>query len=172
VPEAALELVRDLDVEAVKAMLIREKELRLSPATQAQYRDPALNHLRLTEEIQERVGHLYGGVAPGGWLIPTSQRRGSPPRLSAARLQVVQEFGLGLEAVHVLRAAARLFPQDPEVATIPHYVKFNRSRLGDCHVPGTPAPDVELLTLCGQRVRLSGFMRPGVPLVLVSGSVT
>merc|ERR1711959_537864 len=66
------------------------------------------------------------------------------------QIRVCREFGLPDAAVNVIRGAAKLYPDHPEMKTIPHYVRFNRSCAGRLQ-PGMVAPDVPLVTADGTR---------------------
>jgi hypothetical protein len=132
------------DVETVKAMLRRENELRLSSEFQ-----------RLLESNQEATAErLYDGL----------QR------------QVAAEFGFRSESEQalgrdIMRCALSLYKNDPEIAQIPIYVKYNRSEQGLLKV-GDDCPDIDLANLQGSETKLSEFTGHQLPLVLVAGSYT
>jgi hypothetical protein len=129
------------DKETVKAMLRREKELRLSVPVQ-NLLDDGMDNDTVSMNVQK---------------------------------QVAREFGYGeaeeQEGVQVLRCAMSLYGSDPEVRSIPFYVKYNRSEQGQLIV-GDTIPDVPLATIAGGPCRLSEFIMPSQPMVLVGGSYT
>eukprot|EP01116_Phalansterium_solitarium_P010129 TRINITY_DN245_c0_g2_i1.p1 TRINITY_DN245_c0_g2~~TRINITY_DN245_c0_g2_i1.p1 ORF type:complete len:574 (-),score=137.75 TRINITY_DN245_c0_g2_i1:1044-2765(-) len=83
---------------------------------------------------------------------------------------VVSKFGFS--DPRLIQKAIAQFQDDAEVCSIPHYVKFNRSRQGEVR-QGDQAPDVPLCRLASlQPTSLHQLMRPNVPLVVVAGSYT
>jgi hypothetical protein len=133
-----------VDVSTLKAMLIRENELRLCPETQREYAKRQADYMTFTDELQARVAREFGFEPDIG--------------------------------VDILRCALQLYPNHTELAEIPLYVKYNRSRQG-CLAEGDAVPDVPLLTLDGEEITIRNYVRsiPGsesVPLVLISGSYT
>ena len=59
------------------------------------------------------------------------------------QLRVVREAGLPDEAVDLIRSAQYLFPDEPDMREIPHYVKYNRSKTGLLTI-GTKAPSASV----------------------------
>eukprot|EP01027_Heterolobosea_sp_BB2_P016095 GEZU01022957.1.p1 GENE.GEZU01022957.1~~GEZU01022957.1.p1 ORF type:complete len:198 (-),score=47.91 GEZU01022957.1:814-1407(-) len=142
--------VSPVDKETLKAMLRREHELRTSPETQARYtaaeRLPNTDWLEVTIELQKQVAREF-----------------LPLDATDHDVDVL---------VHALRCASNLFHDDPEMKTIPLYVKYNRAQQGYLK-EGDDAPlDINLVDLyCRQRLKLRDFLR-GRPLILVAGSYT
>jgi len=107
-------------------MLKREDELRLSTEVQSRFADPSFDAIRIAAEVQE---------------------------------QVVTEFGYGESAemhklgLDIIRSAPSLYPDDPVIRKIPHYLKYNRSRRGELE-PGDVIPDAYLAQLSGAPVTL------------------
>jgi hypothetical protein len=91
------------------------------------------------------------------------------------QLRAVREAGLPDEAVEIIRSAQYLYPEDEDMKTIPHYVKYNRSKPGELAV-GSPAPSCSVVELNGQKTHLGVFFerseQHGRPLVLIGGSFT
>jgi hypothetical protein len=113
-------------LETLKAMLKRENDLRLSPEVQAKFADPSFDAISIASEVQERVVCEYGYC-------------GSK-----------QQIKLGLD---IIRSAPLLYPDEPELRTIPHYVKYNRSRRGELDA-GDEIPNSYLAHLSGAPVTL------------------
>jgi hypothetical protein len=105
---------------------------------------------------------------------------------------VAEEFGLANSTqqaettVQMIRCAPALYPECPDLARIPHYLKFNRSRDGEVKV-GDCAPDARLFRLNGTPTTLYEYLNTRIctptkgeqpsrcatkPLVLVAGSYT
>lgn len=116
------------------------------------------SRLRLLPEIQE----AYAMAAQRSTEV-TNQ----------LQLKVVREAGLPDSAVHLLRGASRLYPDNPAMREIPHYVKYNRSKPGHLTV-GSAVPNCRLASLTeGQPdAFLHSFFRADYPLVLIGGSIT
>jgi hypothetical protein len=137
-----------IDRDLMIKMLKRENELRLSNEVQSVY-----------SELEDRYDM--------DWMEYTIQ----------VQEKVVKEFGFDKSpestqlAVNTLRRAQYLYPDDPEVLSIPLYVKYNRAKRGYLQV-GDHAPDVMLAELNGNHKPLSSFFDETKPLVLVSGSYT
>jgi len=123
---AAATMVDGFHVDELRAMLVREDELRRSEEVQLAYaeaeRSEGSSWMVVTQELQRRV------VAEGGYSA-------GHPR--------------ALEALYALRRAGLVCA---ELASIPLYVKYNRCRPCDLRC-GEPAPDIELRTLDGRTVR-------------------
>jgi len=108
-------------VEVIKAMLTREDQLRLSPQVQARFADSNFDAITIAEDVQK---------------------------------QVAKEFGWGLDGnedmtklgIDIIRGAPALYPDHPEIRKIPHYLKYNRSRMGDLDI-GHSAPDVNFVPI-------------------------
>jgi hypothetical protein len=100
------------------------------------------------------------------------------------QLIVVREAGLPDEAIEWLRAAPELYKDHPDMASISHYRKYNRSREGAELLPGMPAPNCRLVLLdepgsnsssnfnASQDTHLHDLFRADRPTVLISGSLT
>jgi hypothetical protein len=114
-------------LETIKAMLKREDELRLSAPVQARFADPAFDAIRIAEQVQEQVVSEFFGLD-------------APPEIRQ----------LGLD---IIRAAPALYPENPEIRRIPHYLKYNRSRRGELEA-GDLIPDAYLARLSGAPVTL------------------
>lgn len=113
-------------LETIKAMLKREDELRLSPTVQARFADPSFDAILIAADVQEQVVTEFGFGA------------------SKETLQ------LGIECI---RAAPALYPDNPEIRRIPHYLRYNRSRRGELE-PGDTIPNAYLAQLSGAPVHL------------------
>jgi len=111
------------------------------------------NELRLSEEVQELYRHWDSSLE----ITDEVQRR------------VAHEFGF--TDLHIVRAIVSAYSADPEVSSIPHYVKFNRSKkcLLEC---GMAVPDVTVHELDGKQVKLSKYVQAGRPLMISAGSYT
>jgi len=89
--------------------------------------------------------------------------------------QVAREFGFPdiAVAVEMIRAAPALYPNNPEIRKIPHYLKFNRSCQGALQC-GDTVPDAYLAKLTGAPVGLYEFIESlenkSKPLVVNAGS--
>jgi len=111
--------------------------------------------LRLRDENQEAYACFGPSTKVTEWI----------------QLRVCREFGLPDEAVNVIRGAAKLYPKHKEMKTIPHYVRFNRSRAGILKV-GNVAPDVPLVLADGTRTSLAHQLQEGGTTVLIAGSTS
>jgi hypothetical protein len=109
--------------ETLKKMLLRENELRLSEEYQKKY------------EEAEKSWKI-------DWLKVTEN----------LQLQILQEFEISnlSKGLFQLRTATVKFP---EFKSIPLYVKFNRSRVGNLKI-GNEAPSMKLSDLEGNMVEL------------------
>ena len=91
------------------------------------------------------------------------------------QLRVVREAGLPDEAVDLIRSAQYLFPDEPDMREIPHYVKYNRSKTGLLTI-GTKAPSTNVVELDGCPTTLGSYFERSRhrqrPLVLIGGSFT
>ena len=91
------------------------------------------------------------------------------------QLRVVREAGLPDEAVDLIRSAQYLFPDEPDMREIPHYVKYNRSKTGLLTI-GTKAPSASVVELDGCPTALDSYFERSRhrqrPLVLIGGSFT
>jgi len=112
-------------LEKLKAMLKRENDLRLSPEIQAKFSDPSFDAISIAANVQERVVCEFDYRGP-------------------------DMIKLGLE---IIRSAPLLYPEDPEVRNIPHYIKYNRSRRGELEY-GDVIPNAQLSYLSGAPVTL------------------
>eukprot|EP01102_Stenamoeba_stenopodia_P004297 TRINITY_DN1461_c0_g1_i1.p1 TRINITY_DN1461_c0_g1~~TRINITY_DN1461_c0_g1_i1.p1 ORF type:complete len:311 (-),score=87.17 TRINITY_DN1461_c0_g1_i1:772-1704(-) len=134
------------------------------------------DELRLSDEVQNRYR----------WDPMTTKVTEDVQR------QVVQEFGF--DDIRILRTAVALYRDDPEIASIPHYVKYNRSRLGHlsegCDVPDVPLYHLDAKTKTSLQTLIDNYQErdrftrktcglaakatdePGRPLVLIAGSWT
>ena len=118
-------------IETVKQMLVREDQLRLSPAIQARFADSNLDAILIAEDVQ---------------------------------IQVAKEFGFNRDpqnvqlGVDLIRSAPALYPDHPEIKRIPHYLKYNRSKMGTLEV-GDIIPDVPLHSLSTKPITLYSKLR-------------
>src|SRR5262245_18642731 len=80
-------------LDKVKAMLRRENDLRLSPEIQARFADSSFDAISIAADVQERVASEFGYCGSS------------------------QMCRLGLD---IIRSAPALFPEDPEIRSIPH----------------------------------------------------
>lgn len=113
-------------LEKLKAMLQRENDLRLSPEVQARFADASFDAISIAADVQEQVAIEFG--------------YGESPEM----------IKLGLD---IIRSAPLLYPDEPSLRSIPHYVKYNRSRRGELD-PVCPIPDARLAHLSGAPVTL------------------
>ena len=101
--------------DSLRAMLIRENELRLSPEIQAIYKDRNENPMK------------------GDWISYTYK----------LQEDLVKEFGYGESpeeikwALFQLRTATQVHP---DLSEIPLYVKYNRAKRGNLKVGDSPPP--------------------------------
>jgi hypothetical protein len=163
----------------VKAMLRRENTLRLSPEYQMRYGG-------FVYYFAERIYLIpFFPVLPV--IIAPLKSHGmllmhmiiaacvsSPSDLKVTddiQRQVAREFGFEDEVVgvEVIRTAISTYPNDPEIRSIPHYVKYNRARQGDLKV-GDITPDVPLHHMDGRPCRLSEMLSDTLPTVVIGGS--
>eukprot|EP01113_Clastostelium_recurvatum_P017685 TRINITY_DN2086_c0_g1_i1.p1 TRINITY_DN2086_c0_g1~~TRINITY_DN2086_c0_g1_i1.p1 ORF type:complete len:218 (-),score=35.16 TRINITY_DN2086_c0_g1_i1:584-1237(-) len=124
----------------LRHMLIREKELRLSPEYQKRYEEA---------ERQETTS----------WLVVTE----------LLQKQVITEFKLDDDmdvALFFLRCATEIYP---DLRDIPLYVVHNRARDGYL-MEGQEAPNVPVLTLDGGEGRLLDAQEAGRSIVVIGGS--
>lgn len=124
----------------LKAMVVRENELRLSETWQRRFEDA------------ERL-------ADTDWLECVVQ----------LQVQVVREFGWPDDTVQALRRARQHFPDDPFFAEVPIYVRFNRARNGPLS-PGSVVPNVLVHRWDGVPQSLLALGGLTAPLVIVAGS--
>lgn len=129
------------DVEILKRMVRREKELRLSLEWQERFaaaeRELDKDWLDCVEELQS---------------------------------QVVREFGFHDKVVHTLRTAHLVHPSDQFFREVPLHVRYNRARNGPL-VEGAQVPvDVRVARLDGTETPLWNLGGDSEPLVLIGGS--
>eukprot|EP01088_Endostelium_zonatum_P015632 TRINITY_DN3934_c0_g1_i1.p1 TRINITY_DN3934_c0_g1~~TRINITY_DN3934_c0_g1_i1.p1 ORF type:complete len:450 (+),score=88.38 TRINITY_DN3934_c0_g1_i1:163-1512(+) len=133
-------------LETIKQMLRREDELRLSPATQAKFSDSNLDAILIAEDVQREVAKEFG-------------YKDSEEDITAG--------------VEIIRAAPALYPQNPEIKKIPHYLKYNRSKVGNLQA-GDIVPNVPLSLLSARPTtlysKLDAFGSESRPVVIVCGS--
>jgi len=129
----------------MKAMLIREQELRLCEETQkAYYRqedrddDPMQGSREVTEAVQLQVAREFGFKDP--WI-----------------------------GVQCLRLLPSLFPGDDELFNIPFYRRFNRAKQGLIKV-GDAAPNIPVIPLDSAAERLLYDRNQTRPLVIFASS--
>lgn len=133
-----------VDISLLRRMLLRERQLRLSPAIQAAFeaaeRRPDVSWMQVTEQLQHQV------VREFGW----------------------DDVAFGL---HVLRTAGL---DHLELAEIPIQVRFNRTRRGKlCQGDAAPEALIVPISDRGEALvpmSLLTLARPGIPLVLLAGS--
>lgn len=121
-------------------MVLRENRLRLSAAWQKRF------------EEAERESDT-------DWLECVGQ----------LQLQVVREFGWPDSAVHALRTARSLYPNERFFTEVPLYVRYNRARSGPLE-QGSQVPMVQVHDLSGRPVPLWSFGGMSDALVIVAGS--
>jgi len=91
--------------------------------------------------------------------------------------QVAMEFGFEdiQEAVSMIRCAPKLYPDNPELVKIPHYLKFNRSKQGNLKVNDI-VPNSNLTFLDGSQITLYDYMdtylNNNKPIIITAGSYT
>eukprot|EP01113_Clastostelium_recurvatum_P047706 TRINITY_DN8556_c0_g1_i2.p1 TRINITY_DN8556_c0_g1~~TRINITY_DN8556_c0_g1_i2.p1 ORF type:complete len:165 (-),score=36.38 TRINITY_DN8556_c0_g1_i2:609-1103(-) len=164
----------------MRLMLVRENELRLSPAIQARYeaaeREPELSWMNITEDLQKQVLREFNVTK-------------SATRDDGGNDEEEEDVEWGL---YNLRGASFLYPDEPDFKTIPLYVKYNRCRQGDLHV-GMRVPHIPLVkvTPSGATTTITintslhdemmtmtmvgagaGLGAGGRPLVVIAGSYT
>jgi hypothetical protein len=85
--------------------------------------------------------------------------------------QAVKEYGY--EDPWIIPSAISYYKDDPELMSIPHYVKYNRSQPGKVQV-GDSVPDLPLTNMQGCATSLMKELSPhsSLPIVLVAGSYT
>jgi len=111
------------------------------------------NELRLCKEVQD----LYRGRE---WSLDITDE---------VQRCVAHEFGF--TDLNIVRMIVSAYSTDPEVASIPHYVKFNRSK--PCALEcGMTVPDIQVYELDGTQAKLFDYMKTGRPLVISAGSYT
>jgi len=120
------------------------------------------NELRLSKEFQR--------------LIDGHNQTSAEPFYEALQKQVAKEFGFKSEAeqelgVTIMRCALTLYKEDPSIAQIPLYVKYNRAEQGELKL-GDECPDVTMRNLDGSAAKLSDFTKQSLPVLLVAGSYT
>jgi len=129
--------------EVMKAMLKREDELRLSDKYQEMFANPGKNAIHIAEIVQEQVAEEFG------YTLPETKS----------------------QIIAVIRAAAAFY--SPEICSIPHYVKFNKSAKGNFDV-GSTLKDVKLAQLNGQETTLFSYIKSlryqERPILICSGS--
>jgi len=102
-----------------------------------------------------------------GW-----KEEGIPPTTIEINMQkqLLKEFGLDPEVgLPIFQSYRSIYENDPDIKDLALYIKYDRSGAGSLRV-GDNMPDVQLSTLDGQSVKLSDFVKPDRPLVLVGGS--
>ena len=125
-------------------LLQEEDEMRLSDEVQALYADAGNDTLTVGAIVQDRVAAQFLQHCEG-----------------SASLE---------DLVQMMRCAPRLYPEAPEMRTIPHYQKFNLASRGVLNI-GDKAPDAQLVTLTEQPVSLSKLItQEQTPLVICVGS--
>lgn len=116
---------QSINFDTVKAMLIRENELRLSDKFANKYQAEAMNGLEGYCFVSEQI-----------------------------QLEVTKEFGTGLYGLEVLQTAEQLFPdRKEEIKELSLYRKFNRMVDGNLAV-GATAPGVSVVDVSGQLTQL------------------
>ncbi|CAG8792049.1 4319_t:CDS:2, partial [Dentiscutata erythropus] len=122
----------------------------------------------LSEKIQQQ--YYNAGSDPRDirdWIDITDQMQ----------YDLVREFGYSDEAVQLLRHASQLYKDDPVFSNTQVYVRNNIARIGNL-TEGMRAPDCSLVSLESSQattiplIPLHTLIRPGKPLVILSGSYT
>jgi hypothetical protein len=113
------------------------------------------DELRLSKEIQDEYwakGDFFG----------TTLR---------VQLQAVEEYGFSNP--WIIPSALTYYSEDPDITSIPHYVRFNRSKQGKLEC-GDSIPDIPLSTTKGCGTSLHTLLAPyqGIPIVVAAGSYT
>jgi hypothetical protein len=113
------------------------------------------NELRLSKEIQDEY-----------WISKY-------PSLVTLKVQTQAVKEYGYENPWIVPSAISYYKDDPELMSIPHYVKFNRSQPGKIQV-GESIPDLPLTTMQGCGTSLLQQLAPysPFPVVVVAGSYT
>jgi len=131
----------------MKAMLVRENELRLSDAVQTAFDQCAISDSAKYTDVVEGV-----------------------------QKQVLREFGFSDDGASLLmfRSALSMYPNDEEIKNLAYYYKYNRSRQGELYCGAeVDLSKITLKSLDGtQSFQLSQFAVEGKPLVLIAGSIT
>jgi len=131
-----------LGVDILKAMLIREHELRTSIETQKIYseaeKSEATDWMEVTDQLQRRVIKEFG----------------------------IEDEELGL---YSLRTAAIAYPDVQDFKEIPLYVKYNRAKNGFLKC-GDEAPNVNIVKMDQSCGSLLDYSNIGRPLVVIAGS--
>lgn len=113
------------------------------------------NELRLSQKVQEEY---WITDYPSGVTL-------------AVQTRAVEEHGYS--DPWIIPSALSYYKDDAEIMSIPHYVKYNRSRQGKLSC-GDVIPDLPLTTTQGCTTSLRALMEPhaSLPVVLVAGSYT
>lgn len=113
------------------------------------------NELRLSKDVQEEY---WISDYPTGITL-------------AVQTQAVSEYGYSNP--WIIPSALSYYASDKEIMSIPHYVKYNRSRQGKLAC-GDLIPDLPLTTTQGCATSMRALMEPhaSAPVVLVAGSYT
>jgi len=127
--------------EFLMKLLKREDEMRHSPEIQ-----------RLYDEGWEKEG------------IPSTSIEENMQK------QLLSEFGIDPEVgLPIFQSYRSIWEDDPDIRNLALYIKYDRSGLGTLR-EGNLMPDVTLSTMEGQIVKLSNYLKPNRPLVLIGGS--
>jgi len=164
---------RKPSLQVMKALLQRENTIRLQEGVQQLYSDTTLDNINMAAFVQQQVAQEYlSGKLPGvsihfepvvfpdcadAWQHNLRDRSPVPApdnvqvnKCTGTRPLSVQEV------VQMIRHAPCLYPDAPEMRTIPHYQKFNRAVQGKLRV-GDRAPDANLMFLDGAFTTLKHF---------------
>lgn len=135
--------------DVMKAMLVRENELRLSEEIQTAFDGCAISDAAKYTEVVEGV-----------------------------QKQVLREFGFkdDSDGLVMFRSALSMYPDDEELKNLAYYYKYNRSRQGELKCGDkVDLSKITLSTLDNtQTFQLSQIaeQNPDKPLVLIAGSIT
>jgi len=113
------------------------------------------NELRLSKEVQ----HEY-------WISDY-------PSGVTLEVQTLAVKKYGYDNPWIIPSALSYYKDDPEIMSIPHYAKYNRSQQGKIEC-GDAVPDIPLTTMQGCATSMRTLLEPhaSAPVVLVAGSYT
>lgn len=132
--------------EKLLEMLQMEEFIRMSPEYSEEctkVKDEVNGWLRISEEVQQKVAHLYGYQDPLSNLL----------------------------AVNYIRRAPYLFPEEPEFSQTQVYVRNNFANLGNLEI-GAEFPNVSLINLSGEKIKNHDILNPDKYNVIIASSAT
>ena len=132
--------------EKLLEMLKMEEFIRMSPEYSEEctkVKDEVNGWLRISEEVQQKVAHLYG----------------------------YQDTLSNLLAVNYIRRAPYLFPEDVEFSQTQVYVRNNLANLGNLEI-GDDFIKVPLIDLSGGKINSHHILNPDKYNVIIASSAT